>query len=118
MTIFSHFSGYRDKHNTRFTRLFLRNSVPCCGAMVVVHLLQIASTDLVSWVPQRPVCAGESADCRSNTASGIGRSNTASGTSRSDTASGTGPIFGSRHPGIFPAKGEVDTWEGSNCQSR
>jgi hypothetical protein len=34
---------------------------------------------LWSWISQRLVCACESADNRSNTASGIGRSNTASG---------------------------------------
>jgi hypothetical protein len=38
---------------------------------------------------------GELADCRSN------------------TASGTDPISGSRHPGTFPARGEVSAWEGS-----
>ena len=37
----------------------------------------------------RPVCAGESVDCRS------------------DTASGTDPISRSRHLGTFPARGEV-----------
>jgi hypothetical protein len=54
----------------------------------------------VSQVPQRPVCPGESLDCRSN------------------TASGTDPVSGSRHPGTFPARGEVATWEGSDHQSR
>jgi hypothetical protein len=38
-----------------------------------------------SRITQRLVCTGESADCRSDTASGIGRSN---------TASGTGPVLG------------------------
>ena len=37
---------------------------------------------------------------------------------RSDTGSGTDPISGSRHPGTFPARGEVPTWEGSDLQSR
>jgi hypothetical protein len=55
---------------------------------------------LVSWVPQRLVCAGESADCRSN------------------TASGTGPILGSRHSGTFTDRGKVAPWEGSDHQSR
>ena len=64
---------------------------------------------LVSQVHQRPVCTGELADCRSDTASGTGRS---------DIASGTGLILGSRHPGIFPTRGEVATWEGSDRQSR
>jgi hypothetical protein len=47
---------------------------------------------------QRLVCTGESADYWSNTASGTGRSS---------TASGTDPVSGSRHPGTFPARGEV-----------
>ena len=42
---------------------------------------------------QRLVCAGESADYRSDTASETGRSN---------TASEADPISGSRHPGNFP----------------
>jgi hypothetical protein len=37
---------------------------------------------------------------------------------RNDTASGTDPVSGSRHLGTFPAKGEVSTLEGSDCQSR
>jgi hypothetical protein len=41
---------------------------------------------------------GERVDCISDTASGTGRSN---------TATGTDPVSGSRHPGTFPAKGEV-----------
>jgi hypothetical protein len=52
---------------------------------------------------------GKGADCRSNTASGIGRI---------DTASGTDPVLGSRHPGTFPARGEVSVHEGSDHQSR
>jgi hypothetical protein len=52
---------------------------------------------LGSQIPQRPVCTGESGDCRSDTASGTGRSN---------TASGTDPVSGSRHPGTFPTRGE------------
>jgi hypothetical protein len=51
---------------------------------------------LGSWIPQRLVCAGESADYRS------------------DTASGTDPVLGSRHPG----RGEVSAQEGSDHQSR
>ena len=43
---------------------------------------------------------GEQADCRSY------------------TASGTDPVLGSRHPGTFPARREVATWEGSDCLSR
>ena len=41
------------------------------------------------------------------------RSYTASGTGRSDTASGTDPVLGSRHPGTFPARGEVFALDGS-----
>ena len=37
---------------------------------------------------------------------------------RSYTDSGTDPVSGSRHPGTFPARGEVSAWEGSDCQSR
>jgi hypothetical protein len=74
-----------------------------------MEISQNHQQDLVSWVPLRPVCAGESADCRSNTASGTGRSN---------TASGTGYVLDSRHLGTFPARGEVTTWEGSDLQSR
>jgi hypothetical protein len=47
------------------------------------------------WIPQRLVCAGDSADYRS------------------DTASGTDPISGSRHPDTFYARGQVSTREGS-----
>jgi hypothetical protein len=54
------------------------------------------------WVPQRLVYTGQSADYRSDTASGTGRSN---------TASGTDPVLGSRYIGTFPAKGEVSTRE-------
>jgi hypothetical protein len=53
-----------------------------------------------SWISQRLVCAGESVDYRSYTASGTGRS---------DTASGAEPVSSSRHPGTFPATGEVYT---------
>jgi hypothetical protein len=48
-----------------------------------------------SRIPQRLVCTGESGDYRS------------------DTASGTDPFLGSRHPGTFPARGEVSALEGS-----
>jgi hypothetical protein len=64
---------------------------------------------LGSQVPQRPGCAGKSAHCRSDTASGTGRS---------DTASGTDPVSGPRHPGTFPARGDVCSREGSDCLSR
>jgi hypothetical protein len=64
---------------------------------------------LGSRVPQRLVCAGESADCRSYTAAETGRSN---------TASGIDPFWGSKHPGTLSAKGEVSSWEGSDRQSR
>jgi hypothetical protein len=47
---------------------------------------------------QRLVCAGESVDYRSYTASGTGRSYTAS---RAD------PVSGSRHLGTFPARREL-----------
>jgi hypothetical protein len=64
---------------------------------------------LMSWIPQRLVCTGESVDYRSYTASGTGKSN---------TASGTDPFSGSRHPGTFPARGEVPSWEDSDCRSK
>ena len=47
---------------------------------------------------------GEKVDCRSDTASGTGRGN---------TVSGTDPVWGSRNPGTFPARGEVSAQEGS-----
>ena len=68
---------------------------------------------LGSRIPQRLVCTCESADYRSNTASGTDRSYTASGTDRSYTASGTDPVSGSRHPGTFSNRGEVSAREGS-----
>jgi hypothetical protein len=64
---------------------------------------------LGSWIPQSLVCPSESAVDRSNTASGIGRSY---------TATGSDPISGSRHPGTFPARGEVSALEGWDHQSR
>jgi hypothetical protein len=60
--------------------------------------------DLGSQIPHRLICTGESAKYRSNTASETGRSN---------TASGTDPVSGSRHPGTFPARGEMSAWKGS-----
>jgi hypothetical protein len=53
---------------------------------------------------KRRTAKGEQADYRSDTSSGTGRSN---------TTYGTDPISGSRHPGTFPTKGEVSSWEGS-----
>ena len=41
-----------------------------------------------------------------------------SGTGRSNIASGTGSVLDCRHPGTFPARGEVAAWEGSDPQSR
>jgi hypothetical protein len=55
---------------------------------------------LVFQAPLRPVCSGESADCRS------------------DTASGTGPVLGCRYPDTFCSRGEVAAREGSGLQSR
>jgi hypothetical protein len=43
----------------------------------------------------RPVCTGESVDCRSDTASGTGRSS---------IASGTGPVFGLQTSGHLPGQ--------------
>jgi hypothetical protein len=37
-------------------------------------MIKISSLNLVFGVPRRPLCSGESMDCRSNTASGTGRS--------------------------------------------
>ena len=56
---------------------------------------------LVSQIPQRLVCTGESVDYKSYTATGIGRSN---------TISGADPTSGARHPGTFSARGEMSIW--------
>ena len=53
-----------------------------------------------SWIPQTLVCADESVDYRSYTASGTGRR---------DTNFEADPVSGSRHLGTFPARGEVST---------
>jgi hypothetical protein len=58
------------------------------------HSLKIFS--MGSWFPQILVCTGESADYRS------------------DTDSGADPLSDSRHPGTFPARGEVSAPPGRN----
>jgi hypothetical protein len=54
------------------------------------------------WIPLRLVCAGE---C------GLQKL-TVSGTGRNHRASEADPVSGSRHPGTFPASGEVFVWPG------
>jgi hypothetical protein len=65
-------------------------------------------SNLGSRIPPRLVCAGESVDYRSYTASGTGRSN---------TTAGADPVSGSRHLDPFAARGEVSADLGGLFQS-
>ena len=63
--------------------------------------IQKVGSHLGYQILQRLVCADESVDYRSYTASRTGER---------DTASGTDPISDSRHRGTFPARGKVSAW--------